>query len=102
MARSNAPWPPIPPQPLGTQFSYIVGCGNLGGAQITIPEGGRVENWAEAAQPNPPVHGCLRIDAYSAPDIEGVNTDEGVRISWIPATALPRRAPTPPARPCSR
>jgi hypothetical protein len=97
------PAPPIPPQPLGVQWSYIVGCGNLGGAQITIPENANPAGWSETTQgQNTPVRSCLRIDAYSAPDIEGVSQDEGIRVSWIPSSALPHAGggarPARPAR----
>ena len=86
------PAPPIPAQPLGVQWSYIVGCGNIGGAQITIPENATPAGWNEASGAPPAVRSCLRIDAYSAPDIEGVSTDEGIRVSWIPQTAIPQAA----------
>jgi hypothetical protein len=102
VARTSAPSPPIPPQPLGVQWSYIVGCGNRGGAQIQIPDDAMPEGWAQAAGPPQPVRACLRIDAYSAPDIEGVNTDEGLRVSYIPASALagaPAGHPAHPAHP---
>jgi hypothetical protein len=101
-ARAAQPPPPIPPQPLGVQWSYVIGCGNHGGAQITVPDDAMPQGWAQAAGSNLPVHACIRIDAYSAPDIEGVNTDEGLRISYIPATALAGGAPAHPPRPGPR
>lgn len=97
--------PAIPPQPLGVQFSYVVGCGaNIGGAQISAPEGSLPPNFVETAGPPLPVRSCLRIDAWSAPEIQGVSTDEGLRISFIPATAIPQPAPArgrPGARPAA-
>ena len=102
---ANQPAPPIPPQPLGLQWSYVVGCGSLGGARITTPEGATPSGWEDASSAPTAVRSCLRIDAYSAPDIEGVRTDEGLRVSWIPASALPApgRRPRPgPARPPAR
>lgn len=93
-AAANQPAPAIPAQPLGVQWSYIVGCGSLGGAQITIPENAVPQGWNEATSgTSTPARSCLRIDAYSAPDIEGVSSDEGIRVSWIPASALPQAAP---------
>jgi hypothetical protein len=91
----------VPNHPLNTQFSYIVGhCGGLGGAEITIPEGAAPANFNAAAQQPPTVNGCLRIDGYTA--IQGVSPNEGLVISFIPESALPRRGrgrPTRPARP---
>lgn len=92
---------PIPPQPLGTQFSYIVGCGALGGARISVPEGARPQGWTEASSEPAPVRACLRIDAYAAPDAEGISQDEGLRISFIPPSALQApasRTARPPRR----
>jgi hypothetical protein len=90
------PVPPILPQPLGVQWSYVVGCGNVGGAQIQIPENARPVGWAETTGEAPPVRACLRIDAFSAPDIEGLpTTNEGLWITYIPPSALPQQ----PARP---
>lgn len=80
----------IPNHPLGTQFSYIVGnCGGLGGAEITIPEGAVPADFNAAAQPPPTVNGCLRIDGFLA--VPGVTNVEGLSISYIPESALPRR-----------
>lgn len=89
-AQQAAPPPPIPPQPLGTQFSFVVGCGNVGGAVISIPESARATEWSQAAGEAQPARSCLRIDGYSAPDIQGVSTDEGLQISFLPASSLPR------------
>ncbi len=97
-----APTSPILPQPLGVQWSFVVGCGGRGGAQITIPENARPAGWAETTGQNGSIRSCLRIDAYSAPDVEGVNTDEGLRITWIPASALPARGGGGGARPPRR
>jgi PAS domain-containing protein len=100
---ATPPGSAIPPRPPNAQFSYVVGqCNGLGGAVITIPEGA-VTQGLNAPAPTPvEVHGCLRIDGYTA--IQGVNTEEGLRISWIPEAALPRgRSPrgrtARPARP---
>lgn len=98
-SQAETPMPPIPPQPLGVQWSYVIGCGNLGGARITVPESARPAGWNEATEPTPPVRSCLRIDAFVAPDIEGVSTDEGLVISWIEPSAVPQAArSSPPAR----
>jgi len=90
--------PPIPPRPLGVQWSYVVGC-NRGGAQITVPENARPADWTETNAELPNVRSCLRIDAYSALDIEGMSTDEGLRISYIAPNAIPGARPTTPPRP---
>lgn len=79
----------IPPRPPNAQFSYVIGqCNGLGGAVITIPEGAVTQGLNAPAAAAVEVHGCLRIDGFTA--IQGVNTDEGLRISWIPDAALPR------------
>ncbi|MDP3279283.1 MAG: hypothetical protein Q8Q09_29095 [Deltaproteobacteria bacterium] len=89
----------VPVHPANTQFSFVVGtCASLGGAEITIPEGAAPVGFNAAAQTAPTVNGCLRIDGYTA--IQGVNTDEGLRVTFIPAGALPRRGG--PARPARR
>lgn len=94
----------IPNHPLGTQFSYVVGnCGGLGGAEITIPEGAVPANFNAAAQQPPTVNGCLRIDGFLA--VQGVTNVEGLMISFIPESALPRRAggrARPAGRPAAR
>jgi hypothetical protein len=86
---------------LGTQFSYVVGnCGGLGGAEITIPEGAVPANFNAATQQPPTVNGCLRIDGFLA--VAGVTNNEGLMISFIPESALPRRGggrARPAARP---
>ncbi|MCL5459891.1 hypothetical protein M3M33_14740, partial [Loigolactobacillus coryniformis] len=80
-------------------WSAVVGCNTQCATHVTAPAGSTPEGWSPpegfaAAVP----HACLRIDAYSAPDIEGVRTDEGLRISFIPASAL-GTTPTPAVRP---
>jgi hypothetical protein len=93
----------VPPHPLNTQFSYLIGtCANLGGAEITIPEGAVPANFNAAAQQPPTVNGCLRIDASIA--VPGVTNAEGLTISFIPDSALPRRGGRgrPTTRPARR
>lgn len=83
---------PIPAQPLGVVWSYVVGCEGRGGPVIEAPEDAPAATW-DSAQTSVQPTACLRIDAYAAPDVEGVRTDEGLRISWINPSSGATSAP---------